>query len=141
MENTNPITEWQKFRPYNQVMYGDEVALITGENQSGKYPISIIGADGKVISLYVQQCELNAIALNDAEKILSNCKPDKITPFDCTFSKKKESRHITIAFCNNFCSVTQDDKTIYTGVISELHTLQNIINDFLGYYIIYPQNK
>ena len=33
MEKEIKLVKWQEFKPYNQVLYGDDIALITGYKQ------------------------------------------------------------------------------------------------------------
>lgn len=137
MESEDVFAKWKKFRPYNQVMYKDKVALITGSNKSGKYLISVI-ENGSISTFDVVESQLQPILLDNNGQILSACQPNKITPYACcAFCDNEEHSEINITFYNNYCTVKENGNEKYKGVISELHVLQNIIIDLLGRNISY----
>ena len=113
-------------------MYGTDVVLITGYKQAEMYPITIIKASGRVESLNVKEADLKPIKLDDTEKVLRKLQPNKVTPFECTFSDEDELNKVNIAFCNNYCHVIKDGIAIYTDTIFDLHVLQNILRELFG---------
>lgn len=134
MEKEIKLVKWQEFKPYNQVLYGDDIALITGYKQAERYPISVIH-NGHTRCYDIEEKDLTPIKLDAVEKILQKLHPNKVTPFECVFSAKDEQNKVSITFCNNFCSVIKNGEVIYSGIVSEFHVLQNILNDVFGYTI------
>lgn len=135
MKQEETLAKWQEFCPYNQVKYGEDVALITGFEQAGKYPITVIKSNGAAECYDVKGTDLMPIGLDDAGKMLMKLEPNKVTPFECIFSDKEEQNKVSIAFCNNFCSVIKNGEEICSDVISDLHVLQNILREVFGYTI------
>lgn len=116
-------------------MYGEDVALITGCKQAGKYPITVIKSNEVAECHDVKETELTSINLDDAKNRLKQLQRDKVTPFECIFSDKDERNKVSIAFCNNYCSVIRNGEEIYSGIVSDFHTLQNILKEVFGYTI------
>lgn len=141
MKQEETLAKWQEFCPYNQVKYGEDVALITGFEQAGKYPITVIKSNGTAECYDVKGTDLVPIGLDDAGKILKKLQPNKVTPFECVFSDKDEQNKVCMTFCNNFCSVIKNGEEIYSGSISEFHVLQNILKELFGYSIFLQKNK
>lgn len=83
----------------------------------------------------VKETELTSINLDDAKNRLKQLQRDKVTPFECIFSDKDERNKVSIAFCNNYCSVIRNGEEIYSGIVSDFHTLQNILKEVFGYTI------
>lgn len=131
----NKLDDWQEFRPYNQVKYGEDLALITGCEQLGKYPITVIKSNGVAECHDVKRTELTPINIDDAGNRLKQLHPDKVTPFESIFSDENEQNKVSIAFCNNYCSVIKNGEEIYSGIVSGFHTLQNILHEVFGYTI------
>lgn len=140
MKQEETLAKWQEFCPYNQVKYGEDVVLITGFEQAGKYPITVIKSNGVTECHDVKGADLAPIGLDDAGKILRKLQPNKVTPFECVFSDKEEQNKVSIAFCNNFCSVIKNGEEIYYGIISDFHVLQNILREVFGYTIYLTEN-
>lgn len=140
MKQEETLAKWQKFCPYNQVKYGEDVALITGFEQAGKYPITVIKSNGVAECHDVKGADLAPISLDDVGKILKKLGPNKVTPFECIFSDKDEQNKVSIAFCNNLCSVIKNGEEICSGIISDFHVLQNILKEVFGYTIYLIEN-
>ena len=134
MDKEKILAKWKEIKPYNQVWYRDDVALITGYKQAERYPISVIH-NGHTRCYDIEEKDLTPIKLDAVEKILQKLQPSKVTPFECVFSAKDEQNKVSIAFCNNYCSVIKNGEEIYSGIISDFHTLQNILNEIFGYTI------
>lgn len=139
MNQEETLTKWQDFCPYNQVKYGEDVALITGLKQADMYPITVIKSNGIAECHDVKRADLTPIDIYDAGKILKKLQPNKVTPFECVFSDKDEQNKVCMTFCNNFCSVIKNGEEIYSGSISEFHVLQNILKELFGYSIFFTE--
>ena len=124
MKQEETLAKWQEFCPYNQVKYGEDVALITGFEQAGKYPITVIKSNGTAECYDVKGTDLVPIGLDDAGKILKKLQPNKVTPFECVFSDKDEQNKVCMTFCNNFCSVIKNGEEIY-DIEATIYCLRN----------------
>ncbi len=127
------FVKWGEFKPYNQVKYGNRIALITGEKQDEQYPISIINEEGHVECSYAKESKLRPIKLDEDGDIIKRCKPCEITPYNCTFCSSDCENKVTFTFVNNYCKIIKDGNEIFEGAVSELHVLQNMLREILGW--------
>lgn len=135
MMSEDNLARWLEFKPYNQVMYGDEIALIIGGKQAGKYLISVINERGLSKCYNAKESDLRPIKLDEGGNIIRRCVPNKITPDDCTFCTSDCNNKVTITFFNNYCKVTKDGNEIFEGPVLELHVLQNMLREIFGWVI------
>lgn len=140
MDKEKILAKWKEIKPYNQVWYRDDVALITGyRQQEKKYLISVI-KDGHIECHDVNEIDLKPIQLDYAGEMLRKLQPNKVTPFECVFADKDELNKVSVAFCNNYCYVIKDGNEIYSDVVCEFHVIQNILREVFGYTIYFTED-
>lgn len=68
MKQKGMLANWQKIFLYNQVMYGEDVALITGCKQAGKYHITVIKSNQVAECHDVKRTDLTPIDIYDSRR-------------------------------------------------------------------------
>ena len=63
MDKEKILAKWKEIKPYNQVWYRDDVALITGYKQAERYPISVIH-NGHTRCYDIEEKDLTPIKLD-----------------------------------------------------------------------------